>query len=60
MSLKIQNLIEEKSVASGEPQWLKEKRLEAWQRFQDTPSTDTDNETWMRTDISKLNLTEII
>ena len=56
----IEDKIEEKSVASGEPQWLKEKRLEAWQRFQDTPSTDTDNETWMRTDISKLNLTEII
>jgi len=56
----IEDKIEEKSVASGEPQWLKEKRLEAWQRFQEIPETDTDNETWMRTDIGKLNLREII
>ena len=60
MSLKIQNLIEEKSAASGEPQWMKEKRLEAWQKFQNISETDTDNETWMRTDISKLNFNEII
>lgn len=58
--MKVQNLITERSVAAGEPQWLKEKRLEAWQKFQEIPLTDTDNETWMRTDISKLNLSEII
>jgi Fe-S cluster assembly protein SufD len=58
--MNIQNLIAERAVTAGEPPWLQEKRLEAWKRFQEIPEDDTNFETWMRTDISKLNLSEVI
>ena len=49
--------VEELSSAHGEPSWLREARLAAWERFEATPMPDSSkDEDWRRTDISKLDL----
>jgi Fe-S cluster assembly protein SufD len=49
--------VEELSAQRSEPDWLKEARLTAWKRFEDTPMPDSSkDEDWRRTDISKLDL----
>jgi Fe-S cluster assembly protein SufD len=49
-------LVEELSAASGEPAWLRERRLAAWEAFVRLPLPSADDEEWRRTDISALDL----
>jgi Fe-S cluster assembly protein SufD len=49
-------LVEELSAASGEPAWLRERRLAAWEAFVRLPLPSADEEEWRRTDISALDL----
>jgi Fe-S cluster assembly protein SufD len=49
-------LVEELSAASGEPAWLRERRLAAWEAFVRLPLPSGDEEEWRRTDISALDL----
>ena len=39
----------------GEPEWLRERRLAAWQSFEATPTPLMTDEEWRRTDIRKLD-----
>lgn len=49
--------VEQLSSDRSEPAWLREARLEAWERFEATPMPDSSkDEDWRRTDISKLDL----
>lgn len=47
------------SAARKEPDWLLERRLHAWQVFEDLPMPTRQDEEWRRTDISKLRLNEL-
>jgi Fe-S cluster assembly protein SufD len=47
------------SAARNEPDWLLERRLHAWQIFEDLPMPTRQDEEWRRTDISKLRLNEL-
>ena len=49
-------LVEELSAASGEPAWLRERRLAAWEAFVRLPLPSADDEEWRRTDIGALDL----
>jgi Fe-S cluster assembly protein SufD len=49
-------LVEELSAASGEPAWLRERRLAAWEAFVRLPLPSANDEEWRRTDISALDL----
>jgi Fe-S cluster assembly protein SufD len=49
-------LVEELSAASGEPAWLRDRRLAAWEAFVRLPLPSADDEEWRRTDISALDL----
>ena len=49
-------LVEELSAAAGEPAWLRERRLAAWEAFVRLPPPAADDEEWRRTDISALDL----
>ncbi len=46
--------ITERARAAGEPEWLVERRQEAWAHFVDAPSPE-----WRRTDISALDLAKL-
>ena len=47
------------STSRNEPEWLLERRLHAWQVFEDLPMPTRQDEEWRRTDISKLRLDEL-
>src|SRR5207253_6260721 len=49
-------LVEEMSGAAGEPAWLRDRRLAAWEAFVRLPLPSANDEEWRRTDISKLDL----
>jgi Fe-S cluster assembly protein SufD len=49
-------LVEELSAAAGEPAWLRERRLAAWEAFVRLPLPSANDEEWRRTDISALDL----
>ncbi len=49
-------LVEELSAASGEPGWLRERRLAAWEAFVRLPLPSATDEDWRRTDVSALDL----
>lgn len=51
--------VEELSDRLGEPQWMRDFRLEAWQIYQSMPMPTTKDEPWRRTDLRRLNLDEI-
>lgn len=51
--------VEELSDRLGEPQWMRDFRLEAWQIYQSLPMPTTKDEPWRRTDLRRLNLDEI-
>src|SRR5438046_7429356 len=48
--------VEAFSRERGEPDWLREARLVAWERYEALPKPTTRDETWRRTDISALDL----
>lgn len=48
--------VEAFSRRRGEPDWLREARLAAWERYQALPKPTTRDEGWRRTDLSALDL----
>lgn len=53
-------LIEAISRHLAEPEWAYAYRKEAWNRFMQTPTPSRTHEHWRRTDISHLNLEDIV
>ena len=49
-------VVETLSGFKGEPDWLKEKRLEAWHAFERTPMPTLRDEAWRYTDISDVRI----
>src|ERR671921_474203 len=52
--------VEALSSFKAEPGWLTEKRLEAWQRFQDLPMPNLRDEAWRYTDISDVTIEDFL
>lgn len=50
------DLVVQRSEAAGEPEWLRERRLEAWEAFVRLPLPSATDEEWRRTDVSALDL----
>ncbi len=50
------DLVVDMSGAAGEPEWLREKRLAAWEAFVRLPPPSPTDEEWRRTDVSGLDL----
>src|SRR5919199_1049119 len=48
------------SALKGEPDWLVEKRLEAWQIFEKTPMPTLREEAWRYTDISDVRIEDFV
>ncbi|MCS7246188.1 MAG: Fe-S cluster assembly protein SufD [Thermomicrobium sp.] len=46
--------VEELSAVLGEPSWLRERRLAAWEIYERTPMPSRTDEEWRRTDIRRL------
>src|ERR671910_3881035 len=55
-----QDTVEALSSFKGEPEWLAEKRLEAWQNFQDLPMPTLRDEAWRYTDISDVTIEDFL
>lgn len=51
--------VEELSHRRGEPDWLREKRVEAWAAFEQIPMPKRTDEEWRRTDIRLLPIDEV-
>lgn len=49
----------ELSWSKGEPDWLRDLRLEAWRVWQGLPMPDRKDEEWRRTDLSMLDLAAV-
>jgi Fe-S cluster assembly protein SufD len=49
------DLVARQSEAAGEPAWLRERRLEAWEAFVRLPPPQPTDEEWRRTDLSALD-----
>jgi Fe-S cluster assembly protein SufD len=52
--------VERLSALRKEPEWMREKRLHAWQVFESLPMPTRKDEEWRRTDISKLRLDRLV
>lgn len=57
--------LEEKDVvalseALSEPDWMTQRRVQAWRVFRDTPKPTTKDEAWRRTDIRRLKLNKVV
>jgi Fe-S cluster assembly protein SufD len=52
--------VEQLSAAKNEPEWLRASRLRAWQIFEVLPMPGRTDEEWRRTDLSKLNLEDLV
>jgi Fe-S cluster assembly protein SufD len=48
------------SESKGEPEWMRQRRLEAWHVFRDTPKPKKTDEAWRRTDIRSLKLNQVV
>ncbi|HEY7093605.1 MAG TPA: Fe-S cluster assembly protein SufD [Ktedonobacterales bacterium] len=51
--------IQELIARRAEPEWMRERRLEAWRAYQAIPMPARTDEEWRRTDLSRLRLDEI-
>lgn len=51
--------VEELSAWLGEPAWMREFRLRAWQTYETMPMPTTKDEAWRRTDLRRLKLDDI-
>lgn len=51
--------IEKLSASLNEPEWMLERRLQAWALYESLPMPTTKDEEWRRTDIRRLKLNEI-
>lgn len=52
-------VVEEISARRGEPEWMLERRLAAWEVFERTPWPTLKDEDWRRTDIRALRIADI-
>ncbi len=52
--------VERLSTDKGEPGWMRENRLRAWELFESLPMPGRQDEGWRRTDISKLKLENLV
>jgi Fe-S cluster assembly protein SufD len=50
----------ELSRLKGEPEWLRQRRLESWELYQRIPMPTLKDEEWRRTDIRRLRIDEFI
>ncbi len=48
------------SQSKNEPSWMLDKRLSSWNRYAENPLPAKDNEVWRKTDLSSLNLKDIV
>src|SRR5688500_15437402 len=48
--------VEELSRRKGEPEWIREARLAAWETYERTPAPTRMDEEWRRTDLRPLKL----
>jgi Fe-S cluster assembly protein SufD len=55
-----QETVEALSSFKGEPAWLTQKRLEAWQKYQDLPMPTLRDEAWRYTDISDVTIEDFL
>lgn len=51
--------VEQLSSELEEPAWMKQFRLQAWEKFAEYPVPTTQDEPWRRTDLRRLNLEKI-
>src|ERR1700712_3360811 len=51
--------VEELSHRRDEPEWLRAKRLQAWEIYEQTPMPKRTDEEWRRTDVRNLPLDEV-
>jgi Fe-S cluster assembly protein SufD len=52
--------VEQLSASRQEPEWMREKRLRAWEIFEKLPMPTRQDEEWRRTDVSKLKLDQLV
>jgi Fe-S cluster assembly protein SufD len=52
--------VEEISELKEEPQWMRERRLEAWRRYEELPGPTGQEEEWRRTDLSLLRMDDAL
>jgi Fe-S cluster assembly protein SufD len=55
-----QETVEALSSLKSEPAWLTQKRLEAWQKYQDLPMPTLRDEAWRYTDISDVTIEDFL
>lgn len=48
------------SEAKREPEWMRERRVQAWRLFRDTPRPTTQDEPWRRTNLRRLKLNKVV
>ncbi len=54
-----QESVEQLSARKGEPEWMRNRRLEAFRIYQELPMPTRTDEEWRRTDLRRLKLDEI-
>jgi Fe-S cluster assembly protein SufD len=52
--------VERLSASKDEPEWMREKRVAAWEVFESLPMPTRRDEEWRRTDISRLKLHDLV
>ena len=52
--------VEEIAALKDEPQWMRERRLEAWRRYEELPGPTGQEEEWRRTDLSLLRMDDAL
>lgn len=53
-----QEALNELLARRDEPEWMRQRRLDAWKIYQDTPMPTRQDEEWRRTDLRRLKLDE--
>jgi len=53
-----QEALEELIARRDEPEWMRQRRLDAWKTYQATPMPTRQDEEWRRTDLRRLKLDE--
>src|SRR5512146_3250069 len=51
-----QEALEELIARRDEPEWMRQRRLDAWKTYQATPMPTRQDEEWRRTDLRRLKL----
>jgi len=48
-----------RAESKGEPEWMQQRRVQAWRVMRDTPRPTTQDELWRRTDIRRVKLNQV-